>query len=343
VAGAESHVLAGRFADAEAALRKKELRDDPHAVFALARLYIEWLRSLDADRVLERGAALVGETHPDTQGHRGLALLLRGERAEGLGLLRAAAGARDPGAWPARLAEALLDAGDAKAAVATLEAARKGSSDREASFLLGRALLGAGEPPRALEVFRGISTADTRWASWDGDAWLALALASVGSQPDLEAAAAALERVPEARRGSAACLRARIAVLEKGGSPEDLSAARSALARHDALEAGARDLGRRIASAPWPGSAPLYRELARLEAARGLESEAVRWARLAIHADPASADALRELAGWLRGEGEVFYRLRALRDLLRLAPGDAQAQAEVARLEAAWLATPPRG
>ena len=342
-AEATGHVLAGRIPEAEAALRKKQLRDEPGAVFALASLYIDWLRSLDADRVLDHGGALVGESHPDTLGHRGLALLLRGDQTAGLERLRAAAGAAEPGAWPARLARALLDAGDAKAAIAALEPARKGNEDREVSFLLGQARLESGDPARALELLRGISTADTRWDSWEGDAWLARALAEGGGPADLEAAASALERVPPERRSTRACLRARIAVLErKAGGAAEMEAARSALARHDALESGARDLRRRIASSPWPGSAPLYRELARLEAARGLELEAVRWARLALHADPASAEALRDLASWLRGEGDVFYRLRALQDLIRIAPGDAQASTEIAKL-GAWLGQPSGG
>jgi len=342
-AEATGHVLAGRMAEAEGALRKKTLRDDPHAVFALVSLYIDWLRSLDADRALVRGAVLVGESHPDALGYRGLALILRGETEEGLRRLHAAAGASEPGSWPARLAGALLDGGDARGAIATLESARKGSADREASFLLGCAHLENGDPGRALEVLRSISTADTRWDSWEGDAWLARALAEGGGPADLGAAASALERVPPVRRSTRACLRARLALLaKKGGGAEEMEAARSALARHDAREPEARELRRRIASSPWPDNAPLYRELARLEAARGLELEAVRWARLSLHAEPGSAEALRDLAGWLRGQGEVFYRLRALQDLLRIAPDDAQARAELAKLST-WLAEPPRG
>jgi hypothetical protein len=148
--------------------------------------------------------------------------------------------------------------------------------------------------------------------------------------------------VPPGSRSTPAYLRARIALLEQNGSsPGDVASARAALEATIARQPAADAMRRRIASEEWPQSSPLYLELARLEASRGDLGEAVRLARLSSQARP-SPEALRAIASWLTGDSEAFLRLRALRDLLKLTPGDAAAAEEVRRIESAWLAGDPR-
>jgi tetratricopeptide (TPR) repeat protein len=336
------HSLRGQPGEAEQALRARELREEPHAVFALAELYIGSLRALDAEKVLAHAARLVGEKHPDVVGNQSRCLFLRGDAARAIETLRASCGGPQGRAdWKLGLARLLLESGRRAEAIPELEGLRGSGVDREASFLLGKALLEE-DPRRALEAFRSVSTGDTRWDDWEGDAWVARALAAAtGDAAALEEAGRLLAAAPPRSRSTRAHIRARIALLERSGSsPEDLGAERARLEAITALDPSAEALRRRIASEEWPRSAPLYLELARLEATRGDPREAIRLARLSVQAAP-SAEALRALAAWLSSDSEVFFRLRALRDLLKLAPGDARAAEEARRIEATWLAGAP--
>jgi tetratricopeptide (TPR) repeat protein len=340
-----AHSLRGQPAEAEDVLRARDLGEDPHAVFALAELYIDSLRAADAEKVLLHASRLVGEGHADVVGNRARCLFLRGDADRAIEALRSLPGG--PGArpdWRLRLARILLVSGRRAEAVRELEGLRGSGVDREASFLLGQALLEEGEPRRALEALRSVSTGDTRWDDWEGNAWLARALlAAGGDAAALQEAGRLLEAAPARSRSTAVQLRARIAFRERSGAgPEEIQAARAALERHVALEPSAAGLRRQIASEEWPRSAPLYLALARLEASRGNLGEAVRLARLSNQA-AATPEALRAIAGWLPGDSRVFFRLRALRDLLKLAPGDAPAAEEVRRIESAWLAAASPG
>jgi predicted Zn-dependent protease len=343
-----SFALRGQPAEAEAALRQPELKEDPHAVFALADFYLEALRAADAEKVLVQAARLVGEQHAEVEGRRALAAFLRGDEARALSRLEAlTARAEVPAGWKVRRARLLLDRGRAADAAAILEPIRRSGADREASFYLGRAYLAAGDPARALAAIRSVSSADARWDDWHADLWVALALLSArggeGEPAALEEAARLLAAAPAEARAARPYLEARLLLLARresageAGAEVERQAAREALARHDAAEPRIQALERQIASGAWPATAPLYLEAARERAARGELRAAVRLARLSLQAAPDSAPALRELAGWLRDPRDAFYRLRVLRELVKLAPGDTAAAAEARALEGEWL------
>lgn len=330
-------LLRGQFDEAEAALRAADLRDNPHAVFALAGFYLDCLRTADAEKVLAHAAQLVGPAHPDIAGYQAVAMFLRGEEEKAIAALRALPQAESTSAWKLKLGKLLLERGQAVEAALVLEPLHQGRGDHEASFLFAQALLERGEAQRALEALRGIGTGDLRWIPWQGDVWLARALSEnrQASGEDLKEAARALEAVPAAARASRAYLLARAKLSEREG--KDAVDVRKALERYDAVEPAVKTARRQIASAVWPQSAPLYHSLARLHASRGQIKEAVRWARLSLQAAPRSPDVLRDLGAWLTDEGEVFYRLRALRDLAKLVPGDATVKEEIQKIQAAWF------
>ena len=87
----------------------------------------------------------------------------------------------------------------------------------------------------------------------------------------------------------------------------------------------------------WPASGPQYLSLATVLAERGEAREAIRFARLAAIATPKSPKPLAALATWLTDPGDVFSRLRVLRDLSARRPGDAAIRSELRALEAQWL------
>ncbi len=332
----------GELGRAEQILRAPELRADPNAVFALADLYLDLLRVSDAERVLEHAATLMNPTHLEILGRQALALCLRGEREKGIAALRqAAATATTDPYWSVELAKTLLEDERFAEAVTVLEPLRRGDADREASFLLAQALLGEGDPDRALDLLRSISTGDTRWNEWEGEAWLALALlrSTREARPaSIEEAARLLDAAPAHARSSRVFLRTRVLLAERrSDAAGDAATAREALQRHEAAQPGIVALERRIASAPWPDAGVLHLALARIHASRGDTRRAVRHARIALQARPDSLDALRVLEAWLEGDANVFFRLRVLRDLARLAPDDGAVRERIQAIETRWL------
>ena len=331
-AAATGHLLRGDFERAERALRAPELRMEPHAVFALADLYLDELRSAECEQVLEHAATLVGAGHADVLGRRAKLRLLRGETEAGLtGLAESAAKDASGSVWKLEQAQALLEVGRAKLAEEVLVPLRRGSEDREVSYFLGRAYLEEGRPDDALSMLRSISTADTRWQEWNGPAWLAVAILS--AQGD---ASEAERWLAQAQRASLPRLHATALLLEARGAPE-AKAAREELRAFTAAEPDVKALRASIIAVSWASSAKLRMALAQAHARRKEFGEAVRHARLALLASPGSLEALRSLAAWLTEDTEVFERLRVLREILRRAPKDTEAAEEVRRIEKRWL------
>ncbi|HVR75507.1 MAG TPA: hypothetical protein VMT52_14320, partial [Planctomycetota bacterium] len=335
--------LRGEPGEAERTLRAGDLRDDPYAVFALADFYIEALRASDAERVLAQGEKLTGPGHDDVLGRRALVLELRGERERAFAILRSLTSREGAASfWKTTFARLLIEERRLDEAVKILEPAAKTGIDQAAAHFLGRALLEKGEAARALQVLRAVSPGDTRWRSWDAGAWLARAYLETDSNAD-EADGLLREAAPSSRSARAHLL-ARAMLAERRAATGDAAAAgeareaRAALERSDSIEPSVAALRRRIAAAAWPGSGPLYLSLARLVASRGDTRGAVRLGRLALAAEPRSAEVLRSLEGWLREDGDVFFRLRALRDLLEVSPGDEAAREAIREIESRWLA-----
>jgi hypothetical protein len=163
-----------------------------------------------------------------------------------------------------------------------------------------------GKADRALELLRSISTADTRWDAWEGPAWLARALLTAAApgpedRKSIDEAAGILEAVPQAARGTVAYLRAHTRLLEVRSSPPDeLTRSQEALRAREAAEPSIREHERGIAATPWRESAPRRLGLARLYRSIGEPGQAVRHARLALAADPATrTPPSRSPSGWM--------------------------------------------
>lgn len=335
-AASRGYALRGEYGRAEQALRSPDSRMDPYAVFALADFYLSILRSLDADQVLEHAATLVGSEHPDVVGRRGLGLLARGDSDRGFAALRTAAGATTESVWRLQLARELVLAGRGSESLPILLPLRQGDEDREASYWLGRARLEMGDAARAIAMLQSISTADTRFEEWEMGSWLALALLTQGEQ--IEAANRLLDAVPVDRRSSRAYLESRVKLLEaRPGAAVDLESARKKLANYAAIAPGIRSTTVQVASTPWAESGGLRLALAKLHAARGELTEAIRQAQLSLLAAPGSLATWRLLASWLEDDSAAFLKLRALREALALAPNDAEVRAAVDAMESRWL------
>ncbi len=338
VARSRAYRLRGQYDLAETALRKRELRENPFAVLALAELYIDTLRASEAERVLDHTRTLISPNHADLQGNRARILFTRGSEANALGVLRQLV-AR-PGAgkvWRLTLARLLIEAGRFDEAIRVLKVTD--DPDGEIGYQLGRAFLRGGQPAEALEALRTISRGDKRWQSWRGDLWMAWALAA-GSQDErsIESATGLLGRAPGSERRLRVYLEARLALLERSSGPAgDTEALRAALARYDGTRARVRSLKIQIARSTWPASGPRYLTLATVLAERGEAREAIRFARLAAIATPKSPEPLAALAAWLTDPGDVFSRLRVLRDLSARRPGNAAIRDELRKLREEWL------
>ena len=338
MARSRAYRLRGQYDLAEAALRKGDLRENPFAVFALAELYIDMLRVGEAERVLDHARTLISPNHVDLQGNRARILFTRGDEANALGVLRQLVGR--PGAgkvWRLTLARLLIEAGRFDEAVQVLKVAD--DRDGEIGYHLGRAFLRGGQPAEALEALRTISRGDKRWKSWRGDLWMAWALAA-GSRDEtsIEEATALLGQAPGSERRLRVYLEARLALVERSSGPAgDAETLRAALAEYDGTRARVRSLKNQIARSTWSASGPQYLTLARVLAERGEASEAIRFARLAALATPKSPEPLEALATWLTDPGDVFLRLRVLRDLSARRPGDAAIKDELRKLQAEWL------
>jgi tetratricopeptide (TPR) repeat protein len=338
------YALRGEVHRAEQVLRSPELRADPYAVIALADFYLDSLRVTDVEAVISHAATLIGADHQDILGHRALVARLRGDvEASYNGLRAAALKEGSETVWKLSFARMLLDDGKPDDAVAWLTPIRHSDADREASYLLARALLDRKDFGKGLAILRSVSTADTRWESWDGDAWLALALleAPLAEGGSVEEASSLLEAIPPESRATRVYLRARSRLLERQGRPAaEQSAANESLQRYDATGAAIDAERRTIAASPWPESAPLHLALGRLHAGRGDLRQAVRHARLALETAPASVEAVRALVEWLKNDRDVYLRLKALRVLARLTPSDASVKAELQAIESRWVAAP---
>ena len=340
VARSRSYRLRGQYDLAETALRKQELRANPFAVLALAELYIDMLRASEAERVLAHARTLISPDHADIQGDRARILFTRGEEASALGVLRQLVARPEAGkVWRLTLTRLLIETGHFDEAIRVLFLKVADDPDGEIGYQLGRALLLGGQPTEALQALRTISRGDKRWKSWRADLWMAWALAA-GSQDKagLESATALLDRAPDSERRLRVYLKARLALLERSSGPaSDTAAVRAALAKYDGTRARVRSLKIQIARSTWPASGLQYLSLATVLAERGEAREAIRFARFAAIATPKSPKPLAALATWLTDPGDVFSRLRVLRDLSARRPGDAAIRSELRALEAQWL------
>ena len=88
-----------------------------------------------------------------------------------------------------------------------------------------------------------------------------------------------------------------------------------------------RELRLAVARTPWPDASPLLVALARAEDGSD-RTQALAAARLACASDPRRVEAWRTVAGLLREPEDVFYRLEALNELLRLEPADEAARGD---------------
>ena len=289
---------AGRHADALPLLREAAKRHGKDAEL-LVELATAEIEAGDADAAAatissaRKAAGGKGEDASRTRNNLGLLLRRLGKNEEALAEFRAAAKA-DPRYTPAiaNLGMALLEAGDAKAAVGTLKTAAARDPDPEIRYQLGHAKLATGDAKGAI--------ADLEYArSWGYDpARIAAMLAE------------AYEKTGDAKRA-----RSERAKAGRGVWAEAVQDAQAAKA-FEALNAG------RYADA-----VPLLGELVETDRADGKAWLGLGYARFRVGDAGGAVSALETAAGVLPDDVDVWYYLGAARH----AAGDAAGAVEAWR------------
>jgi hypothetical protein len=312
------YVRTRQYAKAEDVLRDalRERPGDETLVEALARLLAETER-FAAARELAQALPSLGACEL-------VGVCLRGEGRLGDALAHFTAHAATLGdvAWH-HLGKIHLDEyGDAARA---RECLGKATGAGEALvFDRARAELAGGAVEAAERLLAELAAA----ARFDADALNLERAACALGRSDASAAGALLESVRGPLRGSARYFRVKTGILELA-EDERVPQYRAMRDRIAALEDAARALRREAAARAWPQAAPTLVALARNAEERRQRQEAVRYAFLAVGADPRSAEALRVLCAYPLPD---FVRLGALVTLAALDPADEAARAKILEL-----------
>ncbi|MBI4586306.1 MAG: hypothetical protein HY717_20040 [Planctomycetes bacterium] len=208
---------------------------------------------------------------------------------------------------------------DPPGAAALLARQRPALSPADTLILGARILIRQGSPEKALEV---VLQGAPVLAGSPGEK------SASGKDPRRAAVNAFVKEAPDPSEGEAL-----LSLYE--GSLGNAAEASEALLRSrnlEKLEGRRREILTRLKGAPLEGAAALYGELADLARTSGRRDDVMRFMEMARGLAPEALEIHRQAVKLFDRPEEVFLRLRALQDVLRLAPDDKPASSLAARL-----------
>ncbi len=206
------------------------------------------------------------------------------------------------------------------AAAATLIARAHGlNADAESYGLQGRLALLTNDPIEARRLF-GQSASAAKRRSEQADAWMRLgqALVAEGKATD---AIPWLERATTASPWLAQAWESLVEACEQSGRSAQADDARVKLADAEQVETEIASIRKALGTGTAVERSHYYVRLAEIARTKGESSRTERYLAAAVHANPADADALRRRAASFEQPGDVFFRIRLLRQLEALQPG----------------------
>ncbi len=208
---------------------------------------------------------------------------------------------------------------DPPGAAAHLSRQRPALSPADMLILGARILIRQGSPEKALEVVLGGAPV---LAGGPGEQ----------SAPEKDPRRAAVNAfVKEAADPSDG--EALLSLFESSlGNAAEASEALSRSRNLEKLAGRRREIIARLVEAPLEGAAAIYGELASLAGSLGRRDDVLRFLEMARGLAPEALEIHRQAVKLFDRPEEVFLRLQALQDVLRLAPGDRPASSLAARL-----------
>lgn len=221
-----------------------------------------------------------------------------------------------------------LEEGDLAAAAALIQRAHRAQADAESHILLGRVDLSGERHRQARRRFEAAEELAVR-RSRRSEARLYLAR-SLMAGSEAEEAMRHLERAVSGSPSLAEAWESLAAVCRRLGRTARAAEAQERAATERTIQNEVAAIRRRLRGETPAERAASHLRLASLAARRNAPGRRLRYLETAVHVDPDSHEAYRQLAGAYAEPPDVFLRIRALRRLSGLRPQDAEVLGRIA-------------